>query len=568
MSEMNAPASRVSRSGIRPSLAIASLGVEALGAVEAWTAAALLTAQLAMRTAYALRQGIDTDEPQHLHVAWAWTRGLVPYRDVFDNHAPLFHLTMAPLVAALGERPDLLIAMRLAMLPLTALLLWSTYRIGRALSGARVGVWAAVLVGTMPTFLLTSIQFRADDLWALLWLAALATALGGPPAPGRALAAGLLIGATFATSMKTCLLFATLLGGVALVLAIDPRVRLELRQRRVWTSIVASVAGMVVVIAMVVTLFAHLGALSQLVDLALTHNLAGRSRWDHRAPRVAMFVVTFPLIVALGAWVLRNSPSRGFARGVIVIATLLYITTLNGFWPIVTRQDSLPFYPLLAVLVVGALLEAFPARSATAIGLLASIAVVEGLLTLSVSPLHNDGTRFYVGMVGDVLRLTSPGDPVMDLKGETLFRRRPFFYALEDITRERMRQGDLADDIAERLVATRTYVSVVDSPRFPTGARQFLNDNYVPIGRLRVAGQLFAADAVSGAAFTIAIPGRYAIVSPQGTMDGTLDGTPLEGSRMLEAGPHVFRPPATAEKLAVVWADAVERGFSPFRVPP
>src|SRR5262245_12829610 len=89
-------------------------------AVEAWSAAALLGLQLVVRIAYDLRLRVDTDEPQHLHVAWAWTQGLVPYRDVFDNHAPLFHMAMAPLAAALGERADLLIAMRFAMLPFVA----------------------------------------------------------------------------------------------------------------------------------------------------------------------------------------------------------------------------------------------------------------------------------------------------------------------------------------------------------------------------------------------------------------------------------------------------------------
>src|SRR5579885_3030270 len=36
----------------------------------------------------------NSDEGQHLHVAWSWTQGLLPYRDVFDNHGPLFGLIM------------------------------------------------------------------------------------------------------------------------------------------------------------------------------------------------------------------------------------------------------------------------------------------------------------------------------------------------------------------------------------------------------------------------------------------------------------------------------------------
>jgi hypothetical protein len=533
-------------------------------AVEAWCIAVALALQLVVRIAYDLRMRVDTDEPQHLHVAWAWTQGLVPYRDVFDNHAPLFHLAMAPLVAALGERPNLLIAMRLAMLPLIATLLWSVRCIGSALFCERVGVWAAVLVGVMPAFLLTSVQFRADDLWATLWLAALATAFGGPFGAGRALATGALMGATFAASMKTCLLFVTLLAAVAASIAMDRGRTIELRDRRVWTSAGACIVGMATVATGVVGLFAWLGALSELGDLVFVHNLAGRARWDHRGARVAMFVVAFPAIIALGAVVLRYSSTRAFPRCVVLLGSLLYIATLNAFWPIVTPQNSLPFYPVLAVFAVAALLELMPAPSRRAVVLLASIAIAQILLTLWVVPLRKNGTRFHVGFVGDVLRLTPKMAPVMDLKGETLFRLRPFFYALEDLTWERFRNGELRDDIAERLVATRTYVSVVDSPKFPPLARAFLLENYVPVGRLRVAGQVFTVDATGRGTFTIAVPGRYAVLSPDGLAPGVLDDSPLDGARVLEARRHVFRPSLPATVLAVVWADAAERGFSPF----
>ncbi|MEI9898034.1 MAG: hypothetical protein WDN28_30300 [Chthoniobacter sp.] len=51
---------------------------------------------LALRIGYSLILRFDSDEPQHLHVVWAWTKGLLPYRDVFDNHAPLFQICARP----------------------------------------------------------------------------------------------------------------------------------------------------------------------------------------------------------------------------------------------------------------------------------------------------------------------------------------------------------------------------------------------------------------------------------------------------------------------------------------
>ena len=45
---------------------------------------ALIAAGIVLRVLCFLHYRFDSDEPQHLHVAWGWTRGLVQYRDLFD----------------------------------------------------------------------------------------------------------------------------------------------------------------------------------------------------------------------------------------------------------------------------------------------------------------------------------------------------------------------------------------------------------------------------------------------------------------------------------------------------
>src|SRR5262249_27252893 len=113
------------------------------------------------------------------HVAWAWTQGLVPYRDIFDNHAPLFHVLSAPWVALIGEDPRILLYMRLAMIPVFAVCLLGSYLLGRRLFGSRCGIWAALLCGLSPTFFFKSVEYRTDVLWAALWVLAVATLLDG-----------------------------------------------------------------------------------------------------------------------------------------------------------------------------------------------------------------------------------------------------------------------------------------------------------------------------------------------------------------------------------------------------
>src|SRR5262249_17785812 len=185
--------------------------VHAVERIAFWVAA---IAQALVRVLYIFTHRADADEPQHLHVVWSWTQGLVQYRDAFDNQPPLFHLLMAPIVAMLGARADLLVLVRWLMVPLTGVSLWATYSIGKSLWSERVGRWGALLAGYVPAFLLTTVEFRTDVLWMTAWLLALAVLLGGSLTPRRALLAGLLLGVALATSLKTVpLLLALLLAG-------------------------------------------------------------------------------------------------------------------------------------------------------------------------------------------------------------------------------------------------------------------------------------------------------------------------------------------------------------------
>lgn len=61
------------------------------GPAEFLVAASLLALMIIFRIVNMLHYRFDSDEPQHLHVIWGWVHGFVQYRDLFDNHMPLFH---------------------------------------------------------------------------------------------------------------------------------------------------------------------------------------------------------------------------------------------------------------------------------------------------------------------------------------------------------------------------------------------------------------------------------------------------------------------------------------------
>jgi hypothetical protein len=151
---------------------------------------------------------------------------------------------------------------------------------------------------------------------------------------------------------------------------------------------------------------------------------------------------------------------------------------------------------------------------------------------------------------------------VMDYKGETIYRRRPYYFILEFITRNAILHGLIADTVAEDLVRAGCHVAQADGSQWPDRARSFMDANFLNLGRLRASGQWLAPDG----SFSIAIPGDYVIISKDGHAAGSLDGTPYSRSRPLAAGVHHFTAAPAGERLACLWAPAFARGFSPFHL--
>src|ERR1700704_2354394 len=173
---------------------------------ELTSAALLLIAVMLLRIFTIARYRFGPDEPQHLHVVWGWARGFVQYRDLADNHMPLFHILWTPIYKLIGDRGTILYWMRIVSQPLYIVAFWCTYRIGSLLFSRRVGVWAAILVGLSIDYAFYSVSFRTDNLWAPLWLLCIWVLLNGALTMRRALIAGLLMGLCFGVSMKTLLL--------------------------------------------------------------------------------------------------------------------------------------------------------------------------------------------------------------------------------------------------------------------------------------------------------------------------------------------------------------------------
>jgi hypothetical protein len=550
--------------------------IDKLTKVEVGLGIVLFAVLLSLRWFYVTTQPWDSDEPQHLHLVWAWASGFLPYKDVFDNHAPIFQALSAPLFSLLGERADIVAAMRWMMLPIAALILLTTYRIGIRLFTVRIGFWGALLAASFPDLYFKFGEYRPDLFWAALWLVAVAVLTSGIPGPRRLFTAGVLFGLAFAVSMKTTFLLLTVLVAALVVWGLrlaGARARSSptLSLPYVIGCFLAPVAGALIAPALVVAFFAFKGALPQMYYCVIAHNMTSEgAQWQLILRKIAdvRFWLFIPMLAG-GLWLAKRDaePERGRQRLFFLAITGLFCPLLFAVWPLVSKQDFLPFYPLL-MLTIACPLVMLGKWIGTKTGL--PIFVVPFLIVcwqvgaiIRAHPPLKQTNQKNVQIIADTLSLTHRGETVLDAKGQTIYRARPFYYVLEQITRERVERGELIDDTPRQLVAARTPL-VIESHWLTQATEQFVRQNYISVGPVLVLGKRLAPAVGGHVQFEIAVPEKYTVLDRHGPVAGTLDGTEMTGTRELLAGLHDLALSSPEDSVAIVWSRAIEKGYSPF----
>jgi hypothetical protein len=525
-----------------------------------------------------LHRDFDSDEPYHVHVIWSWTRGLLQYRDVFDNHMPLFHLMFAPIAGLIGERSTILFWMRFLLLPMYFVTAWSTYRIGSSLFSRRTGVWAVLLLGFFSGYYYLAYQFRTDNLWTPLWMLCITALVCGEMTTRRAAIAGVLLGFCFAVSMKSILFLASIIGSF-LVLALIVVDRSKIVPPASLAKFTAILCGTAAIVPGVVMVFFAAGGLwsdfrYQVFEFNLLAKLAPAG---HSFTGIVILTLTALGFIYVARQVFRFAPDPhvGFRRAFVLLLCVLYLFLIEAFWPL--SKTYLPAYPLGAILLSAGLFalaeklsrdRVSAGRAVRFVPLPAIVALCEIFVLLTGKQVWKNRTAAETNLVRDVLTLTQPNDYVLDCKGETIFRRRCFRPLLERITRKAIKRGVITDDAPQRCIETRTCVVATILHRYSDSTREFIERAYLPVtNHLRVAGVILRPSAENSRQFRfeVVIPATYKIISRAGDASGVLDGVPHNSARFLDAGPHTFESTSVTDEFVLLWAQAVDRHFTPFK---
>ena len=133
-----------------------------------WLPLGIIAGLLVVRVLAVFHHSFDSDEGQHLHMIYGWASGELPYRDRFDNHTPLLYLLFYPLANLAGETPWIIEIARLAIFPVSALMLGFIYLIARRLAEREIALWTVAMSLALADWSLKSVEFRPDVLWSAL----------------------------------------------------------------------------------------------------------------------------------------------------------------------------------------------------------------------------------------------------------------------------------------------------------------------------------------------------------------------------------------------------------------
>jgi len=543
----------------------------------------LFALMIVIRVVNILHYRFDSDEPQHLHVIWGWARGLVQYRDLFDNHMPLFHITFAPIFGLIGDRATILHQMRFILLPMYFVAAWCTYKIGTSLFSRRAGIWAVILAGLYTRYHLISLEFRTDNLWAPLWLLCIAVLVTGALTVRRALIAGLLLGLCFGVSMKSVLFLSSIAVAALLTLLLVGRRNLPLGWSHLMQCIAAFVGSAATIPATIMIFFAFNGLWRDFRYCVFDFNFlvrgASQNSLSYRIHLTLTIIIALPIILYVARRIICATDGAGLAFRRVFILTLCasYFFAFKILWPVRNHDDDPPFYPLVAVLCSGALLAAStklisfkwePGQIFRRVPVPAFLAVGEIIVLIATQPIWKDKTKRETDLLRNVLTLLKPGDYVLDCKGETIFRQRSVRAVYETITKSAIQRGLILDNAPQRCVETHTCVVATTLIRtFPRDTSRFVRRNYLRVtNNLRIAGNELKPSTTNPLRcdFAVTIPASYKIISPTENVSGTLDGIPYDGARFLAAGSHTFESTSPSRGLLLLWSQAVDRHFTPF----
>ncbi len=514
---------------------------------------------------------IDSDESQHMHIVWDWTRKIVQYRDVFDNHTPLFHILLAPLIKLVGATPYIITVGRALMLPLFVGNLIFVYLISKLIFNKNIALWLAYFAGFFLILSGVAVEFRPDNLWILIWLGSVYYLLKSKVNLSSGIVFGSLMAINSLVSLKTMAFLLPALLLAVILSAIAGRTQEKNKFNVDHADALKFIAGFaiawLIIWAVFAAIFYRLHALNAMIYGTVLHNLVGShylNLWLKSG--IAMLWCLAGIVSARYC----ERSSKAFVFFLLLVFSLLAVSVL---YPVLERETRLIVSQMAIILAGGLLLQKLYEK----VSLKRFTLYVSALFLVSSSavmalPSYRNENTGYERMYSDLLKLTDDSDYVMDAKGENIFRQRPYYFAFEYFTKKRL-SGSLLDkkEIIADIIRKKADVIVEsDKAVFPANLTAFSDSEYVYVApNIKVAGKRIAGRLSPGRSmeFDMELGGCYTVLSKDRNVKIQIDNSILAAGKSLFLSRGMHRIAAKSglvvSGITLVLTKAIERGFYP-----
>ena len=526
---------------------------------------AIVLVEVLLRVAFWAHWRLDFDETQALHAAYSVAKGLVPYRDFWENHTPLFYYFFAPLFAAgvPGEASIFVARGVVALLGLGTLGL--TYRIARRFLSEAESWGALALLGACGLYAQKIVEARPDIFYVLFFLAAIDAILAAAPDERRgAVKSGLWLGLAFCATPKA--LFAA--GALGLgVLAWGAAVR---RWRSAWAQVVWLGLGFLVPVAFLVGACALAGALAPFWRWIFVFNFTVPStsafppwkflwRWDV----MPLLLVGMAGLADVVAGVVRRDLDRRWL--ILAVTAAILMVSYAFLMPMPYAHSALPFCPLLAI---------GGARLAFRLSAGLRVAILAGAVLLPIAVLVGDGKILWhrshdlelqLEAGARIREIIGPDEAYFSSEADAVTRPHAGFFpvlvreVLEAIHRGDYPPADLPGVIATLRDGHCPLIVMNDflAAGLTDAQRVWIADHYISVDASAtvawnnpderyqarhyfVPGKLIDAQVTQPdepVAFEVVVPGRYSLTTA-GASRVLIDGQVVEGDPILSLGSH------------------------------
>jgi len=159
---------------------------------------------------------LNVDEFEEFQVIWLFDQGVLPYRDFFHTHLPVYDLLLYPLYALLGPRMELPGLVRILFFPVVIVIVLLIGWLAKRVTGNSLAGWLAVALFLSSARIGRKLaEMRPDSIGLVLVFLALLlwffSSRKDSERPGLFYLCGLVLGVSLLFSQKTFLLIIVML---------------------------------------------------------------------------------------------------------------------------------------------------------------------------------------------------------------------------------------------------------------------------------------------------------------------------------------------------------------------